>query len=283
MCRYAETSSLYNNWLNELPLKYEVIEGCPADWQPPEDAGIVIAHEHYRWEESHTLRRIYEQRQVPVLILADGVMEFRNTWQNPTIPDASIFQPLLAHKIACVGHASARLIESWGNFGKTEIVGLPRLDGLLAKEILPINREGMFRLLITTATTPAFTTEQRDTVVQSLTDLKQELEDMQEINGRPARVAWRLTDGFASALEIDLADDAETTLVEAIESSDAVITTPSTIYLESALLNRPTAVLDYSNSPQFVPSAWTISARQHMRSILNELTDPPPSKMLFQD
>ena len=60
------------------------------------------------------------------------------------------------------------MIESWGNPGRCEVVGMPRLDHLNSRPTTPIRTEGPFRLLIATANTPAFTPQQRQSLVNSL-------------------------------------------------------------------------------------------------------------------
>jgi hypothetical protein len=67
------------------------------------------------------------------------------------------------------------------------------------------------------------------------------------------------------------------------EVADAVITTPSSVQLEAALHGVPVAVLDYHNSPQFTPMAWTISAPQHIGPVVSELLSPPPGKLFVQN
>lgn len=280
LCRYAEESSLYTSWLPDLKCEYQIVEDCPVDFVPPDDCGIVITHEHFRWEEAHALRKIYEQQRIPVLVLADGVIEFRNTWQNPTIPAASIYQPLLADKIACVGNNSARIIASWGNSGKTEVVGLPRLDHLIDFDGQPIKTE-KFKLLVATANTPAFTDQQRNTVLESLRCLKNHLETNTRVEGRDCETHWRLSDGLYQDLGVDVPENLPS-LIDTLKEYDAVITTPSTIYLESALLNRPTAILDFSNSPQYFSPAWNIGAPEHIPEVLKALADPMPARSLFQ-
>lgn len=287
LCRYALSSSLYTSWISELGFPVEVVEQCPTDWTLPADCGIVVTHEHYRWEEVSALRRIYEQRAVPILILADGILEYRNTWQNPTVPDQSLFQPLIGNKIACIGRSSARMIESWGNAGKTEIVGLPRLDSLIenAAQSAVSRNQNHFRVLIATATTPAFDDQQRETVVRSLRELQSWLNDNREVARREISATWRLTDGLAEQLQIaDTSSDQDDVepLQETIRKCDAVITTPSTIFLECALLGKPTALLDYHQVPQYLSSAWTISSAEQISQTLAELAEPPQPKMDFQ-
>lgn len=285
LCNFARFSRLYTSWLDRLPVPWEIVEGVAADWEPPADAGVVITHMHYRWEEVHAIRRLTERNQVPVLILADGILEYRNLYEHPDLADGCIFQPVMGHKLACLGRAQARVVESWGNVGKCEVVGLPRLDALVTTPAPPIRTTGPFRLLIATATTPFFNSQQREAVVESLAHFKQRLEANGRVNGRRMEVTWRLTGGLERdlGLEKDAKELERPSLSEAIDRADAVITTPSTLYLESVLKQRPTAILDFYNSPNFVSAAWTINAPRHFNAILSELANPPAAKMLFQE
>lgn len=289
LCRFADRSAIYNTWMDDCPIPCVVVDDCAPQWQVPSDAGIVITHMHYRWEEIHALRKMFQESSVPVLILADGILEYRNTWEHPELADGSMFQPLVGHKVACIGRGQARILESWGNPGKAEVVGLPRLDDVLNQEPAPIQSDGMFRLLVATANTPAFDEGQRQTVIESLSLIKQRLSVIGKVNQREVQITWRLTDNLEQAIglpsakvnELEQAD--RPTLAEEIDAADAVITTPSTLFLESALKRRPTAILDFHNSPHFVPAAWMINGPQHLDTILSELAHPPLPKMLFQE
>ena len=285
LCRFARESSLYNSWIDQLPNECVVVTGSMSDWSAPADAGIVITHQHYRWEELSALRRVFEQQRVPTLVLADGILDYRNTWEHPDLPDGSMFQPLLANKIACIGKGQARLIESWGNHGCCEVIGLPRLDHALSRSIPSIHQDGPLRLLVATATTPAFNDSQRRAVVRALACIKVRFEADPTVSGRPIELTWRLTDGLDTEIGLPAlgpVDDLPP-LSSVIDASDAVITTPSTLYVESILRKRPTAILDFLNSPKYVPSVWTISAPEHLDPTLSEMANPAASKMQFQD
>ena len=291
LCRFAAKSPLYTSWIDRCPLPVTIVKENLYNWELPADAGLVVTHMHYRHEELAKLREIHERGTVPVLVLADGILEYRNTWEHPELPDASMFQPLCGHKLACIGRGQVRVIESWGNVGKCEFVGLPRMDPLLKKEVPPIQTDGPFRLLIATANTPSFNDQQRETVVQSLTHIRERLEKNPKVNGRQCVVTWRLTDGLERAIglpESEIPSDEpdapkQKPLLDVINEVDAVITTPSTLYLESVIKKRPTAILDFHNRPHYVPAAWTINAPIHFNWTLRELADPPAHKMLFQD
>jgi hypothetical protein len=276
--------------MDRSPLPVTIVKENLHSWELPPDAGIVVTHMHYRHEELAKLRDIYSRGTVPVLILADGILEYRNTWEHPELPDASMFQPLTAHKLACIGRGQVRVVESWGNIGKCEFVGLPRLDAV-DENVPPVQTEGPFRLLIATANTPSFNDQQRQTVIQSLTHIRARLEKNPKVNGRACEVTWRLTDGLERAIGLPESEipseewDApkRKPLSDVIDEVDAVITTPSTLYLESVLKKRPTAILDFHNRPHYVPAAWTINAPIHFNWTLRELANPPGHKMLFQE
>lgn len=270
--------------MDDCQLDCEVIDSYLPDWHLPSDAGIVITHMHYRWEEISALRKIHESSRVPILILSDGILEYRNIWEHPELADGAIFQPLIGHKLACIGRSQVRIVESWGNVGSCELVGLPRLDSV-DRNASPLQNDGPFRLLIATANTPAFNHEQRATVIESLTHIKNRLDKSNKVNGRDMEVTWRLTDNLENEIgvPVDGKPDRRRPLSKVIDHVDAVITTPSTLFLESIQKRRPTAILDFHNSPHYVSSAWVISAPKHFNWILRELESPPPAKMLFQE
>jgi hypothetical protein len=281
--RFAEANRLYQDWPARLSVPCEIVDEYLPEWQPPADAGILITHLHYRWEDLAALRRVYEEQQIPVLILSDGILEYRNTWQNPTLPAGCLFQPVFGHKLACLGRAPARWLEAWGNVGKCEVVGLPRLDSVQQRPLIPLGTAGKFRLLVATARTPAFDPPQRETVIASLKALKSYLDKAAERDGRVWEVQWRLTEDLYAEVGLAPQPSAQSlSLIEQIDQVDAVVITPSTGYLESLLRGRPTAILDYHNTPSYLSSAWTISADAHLDRVISELSEPPPAKMLYQ-
>jgi hypothetical protein len=130
-----------------------------------------------------------------------------------------------------------------------------------------------------TAKKPWYDEAQRAVIDRSLVDLRSFLES------RPAiEVVWRVTRGLSEKLGVSnrLKELETAELSTVLAEVDAVITTPSTAILESMLVGRPVAVLDYHNSPRFVQTAWTVSAPDHLSEVIQELLEPPESKMLFQ-
>jgi hypothetical protein len=221
------------------------------------------------------------QHRIPSLLLQDGILEWRCQYENPLFGAGGgppQHQPVLADKIACIGEQSGRLISSWGNACKVEVTGMPRLDHLLGRRKVPRNNPGR-RVLIATAKNHGFTPEQREITKQSLRDIAAELRKRPDIE-----VMWRVPPRLATELGVDnrLLQFSSQDFAATVEQADAFITTPSTSMLEAMLLERPVAALDYHNVPRFVSTAWTISAREHIASVLDDILRCPHNKMHYQ-
>lgn len=255
-----------------------------GEWKPAEmlqqKPDVVVCVNDFHYDVACCLEAA-KKAGIPSLTLQDGILEWRCQYENPLFGaggGAPQHQPVLADKIACLGAQSARQIAAWGNAHKAEITGMPRLDYLLSNDA-PAPRKPGNRMLVMTAKNPGFTPEQREITVRSLKDLKRCLEARKGLV-----VCWRISPEVAGEIGADNQYRQATSqeLTALLREADAVITTPSTAILEAMLLKRPVAALDYHNVPRFVPTAWTISAPQHLEAVVNELLDPPPRKLAFQ-
>ncbi len=134
-----------------------------------------------------------------------------------------------------------------------------------------------------TAKWPGFTDEQVDNTVRGLEDIKEFIAKSNS-DGRPLDVVWRLTQGLEQRIGVQnsLTDLTGQELANTLATVDAVITTPSTAMLEAMLAGLPVAILDYNNTPQYVPSAWQITAREHISSVISQLQANSEDKMFLQ-
>ena len=224
------------------------------------------------------------RRNVATLQIMDGILEWRRTWQYPTSAQKRpLNQPALAHKIACLGRADARIMESWGNVGKCEVVGSPRFDHLVregrAMRLSPVAGRPL-RLLVMTAKTPGFTPAQVETTFASLADIRDTVGQRQDVE-----ILWRVTQNMHKDLGVrdTVRDVTGGELHQMLRNVDAVSTTSSTAMLESMLCGLPTALLDYHNCPHYVAAAWRISCRSQIEPTVEALRVPPLERMLYQD
>lgn len=231
-------------------------------------------------------------KRVATIYLVDGILEWRNAWENSKEEPACPFtmRPVLSDKVAVIGSSQARVLSSWGNAGKIETVGIPRLDqwtehwrsnaGKKSE-----NHSDSFKVLVATAKTPGFTSEQIDTTVRSLLDLKSWFESTKTHAGKTFEVTWRLTSGLEEKIGVEnsLSDLRGVELHRAIEESDAFITTPSTAMLEAMLQHKPTALLNYHQCPVYVPAAWNIHSKACIGNVLEQLVSPTEAHLHFQE
>ncbi len=266
----------------EIVAADSVVEvACPSDL-------VVFFSEHFdRFRNAIVQLR---EKRVSTLYLIDGILEWRNAWENredePACPFA--MRPVLCDKAASIGPSQTRVLNSWGNTGKVETVGMPRLDSLrdhwLGSEFAPTDSKTL-HFLVTTAKTPAFTDEQLLVTRQSLRSLKSFFDQNRSIQGRKVKVSWRLTAGLDQAIGVknQLGDLAGASIRKMIEAADAVVTTPSTAMLEAMFLRRPVALLDFHHCPTYVPAAWTIDSERAIAPVIQGLANPSAARMNFQD
>lgn len=264
-------------------VQYQIVpvDGIVEKCQPGDLAIFYSEHfDHFR----DAIRKLKSQN-VATLCMIDGILEWRNAWENRVDEPACPFamRPILSHKVACIGFSQARILQDWGNQGKVEIVGIPRFDCLVKSENAAKfenkDAEHRNRVLVMTAKCPAYTDQQQHLLLESLQDLKK------FFDGRPdLEPFWRLTANLDRELGVEnqLNELTGAELASQLKLVGAVITTPSTAALESMILDKPTAVLDYNACPSYFQAAWNINSRDHLAPVISELVDPTEIKMLFQ-
>jgi hypothetical protein len=284
---YVGTSQEVAHHARPLEAAFDVRIVSPADVvrfaQPGEMC--VFFNEYYpRFRDACVELK---EKGCPTLYAIDGILEWRNSWETPENSDTCLWvmRPALSHKVACIGRSQARVLESWGNLGKCEVVGVPRFDGLMNRTPRAGRPEEPLRILVLTAKCPGFTPEQTATTIRSLTDLKRWFETHPSIGSTAVEPVWRVTRGLEQVVGVQnrLQDTTGTDLASALSTVDAVIATPSTAMLEGMLQGVPVALLDYHNRPHYVPAAWRITAEEQVGAVIRELVAPSPAAMLYQD
>ena len=228
----------------------------------------------------HAIEQL-QQSGVATLYMIDGILEWRNAWVNRPDEPACPFtmRPVLCDKVACIGASQARTLRSWGNVGKVEIVGIPRLEKLRAMKPRQRRYDDKFCLMVATAKCPSYTDADHDNLRRCLTDIRDYCNHSTGIT-----VVWRLTADWDKRLGIEnhLSCVKGIELAEQLTQVDAVVTTPSTTALESMLLGIPTAVVDYNNCPSYCNFAWKITAANQVENQINDMKSPPHEKLQFQ-
>gem|GEM_PF-4279123 len=194
-------------------------------------------------------KKIYDfakQFSIPVALQLDGVVEYSNTFLN-TKSGTHFLRPAPCDLVFAASEHDRIILESLGN--KSVATGLPRFDLLQAENSSiqkPIEHNSG-RVLIATANNPACTNGARERVLKSLMTLKLELER------RRLPVLWRISKEYARILDIE---NDFSHLGDALASVDFVMTTASTLAVESILAAKPTLIIHPHPWPLWIPSAW---------------------------
>ena len=246
------------------------------------DVAMFFSEHFDRFRQSIT---DLKQNNVATLYMIDGILEWRNAWENRPDEVACPFamRPVLSHKVACIGENQARVLDGWGNLGKTEIVGVPRLDRYTTPKSLQntATKRERLRVLVMTAKTPAFTDAQWATVRQSIVDCK----SYADSHADSVEFIWRLTGGLDESVGIQnsTVDLTGIQLHDQLQEVDAVLCTPSTAAVESMLADKPTALLNYFDCPSYINLAWNVGHASQLTAVIQQLKQPDQRKMHFQE
>lgn len=178
------------------------------------------------------------------VLLMDGVLEYRNTFHNPFV-ESNFLRPALAQIVACAGPMDEALLKSWGNDALA--TGLPRIHAAFPSPLPPSPLSSLPTILIATANKPAFNAEERSRLLTALRLVQQEL------GRRQLRPIWRLTGGLD--IELGVQNDARPLRV-CLSDASAVLTTPSTLAIESMAAGRPTMLIHPHPGPLWQRTPW---------------------------
>lgn len=275
LLRNQSNFKFFYNWIKKTDLEYDIKNNYDSSFEIPESSTLVITHDTYRKSICAKLQKIVHS-QIPVLILADGILEYRNSWTQNHEVQSGVFNPILGHKLACIGKSQIRHLELLkGNENKCELVGLPRLDDFIITSNPVVGKN----ILVCSSKTPWFSEEEKKQVINGFNSIKKISNKLSHKYG--VSFTWRVTTEISH--ELDVESNFEKPLAEVLSSAKAVITTPSTLILESMYAQKPVAVLDFTNSPHYVQSAWNISSCNQIEPTVAEILDPPSPKMVFQE
>jgi hypothetical protein len=262
-----------------------VTDSARPEVTPPDLDLVVVTDERTLPWIVPTLRSCRAQG-IPSLHVVDGITDWRNCFDNPTFdlpgaPSPTLFTPVVADKIACLGVMQCLLLEHFGNRGKPENAGSLRLDAF-ARSLPPVTAPNTpRRVLVTTARTPAFTTAQHDALVRLLATLRDTLSSPAL---PPCEITWRLPARLASDLRLPSTQTnaAGEEFQAALLRCDVLVTTSSTTLLEGMLAGKPTVLLEHTNTPAYMGAAWSLRPGSDLAAVLLGALDPPQHRIQHQ-
>jgi len=216
---------------------------------------------------------------IPTYHVLDGILEWRNLFENPrtTVAEngAPLYRPLISDHTFAMGEIE-RLTLQWLGNDSVHAFGLPRFDALPVKPCRVGPIEGRPKVLIATANTPWFSDEQKTRFCDEfgrLVDLLRPRSDL--------AIEWRVAEPVA--VEFGLANSTQQPSTVALQSAAALITTPSSLVIESMRLGVPTLVFDPYACPILNPSAWHATSANTVLQLLHSLLAPDDERAGLQN
>jgi len=208
-------------------------------------------------------------RKLKTLNIMDGVSEWRNSFARgfdhteivEYPPKHPFMCPSICDYIACLGNAQKRVLHFMGNDSGVFVTGAPRID-LFIEEFAKLECSFDY-ILVASARNPAFNNSQKKKLLSFYKSLKKYLLK------RGEKVKWRLSDYLAQELGVINSHDS---LASDIASASCVLTTPSTLCLETMAIGKPLVQLNPFNVPLLVQASWTINSESDFSMIGNNLS-----------
>lgn len=242
-----------------------------SDFMYDHDAVLVFNE----WKPSN---RIFidkiKSHKIPVLYLVDGVIDWNYLHHNWSYikPQGAFLQPMISDYLGVIGNDQKDILSTIVPISKIKVVGIPRLDKF---KINDETHEAKYDVLVTTPTTPYLNKETKIQVSVALKNLK-DFFSKKNLNAN-----WRIRPDIAS--EIDVKSNFKTSLKNQISRSKCVISFSSTIIIESMLLGKPTGLLDFSNNPKLINTAWILSGKENIPSFIDSILNPSKSLISYQN
>lgn len=271
--------------IDGLFIEYLVVEGDSKLQLPYPDIILTVSD----WR-ADIAKLLLEARtlKIPTLMFQDGTLDWiiQNLGERYAgTGGPTHFHPILTDKIAAIGFQSARLISSWNDSNKVEVVGSPILqseieDAVEYRNQRPSLKSQTYNILVTSTRQGWFCEVHRIAVVKGLFDLKSYLLSRDDIT-----VCWRLSRDLAKILgvENDMKIKESYELVPLIKEADFVISFQSTVVVEAMLYGKPVAIIDYLNVPQYYGTGWLINHKDQIPTIVDSLIQANPNRMIFQE
>lgn len=177
----------------------------------------------------------------PMLLQMDGVLEYANTFLNPLVE----LSPVPADLVLASGKHDRSVLRAMGN--RASATGLPRLTRFEQRvQSCRVNQnpEG---ILVATANQPAFTPGARARLIAALNDIKA------QAASQSIPIRWRIEREIACELGVQ---NDRCGLAESLASVTAVLSSASTLVIESMMAGFPTAIIHPHPWPLWIPCAW---------------------------
>ncbi|MHA7138179.1 hypothetical protein ACRTEV_13045 [Rossellomorea arthrocnemi] len=219
---------------------------------------------------------IYKAKKanVPTLLIADGVFEWENAFNNPITKSYNIklYHPIIHDSFLCLGEDEKMYFEGQG----------VNVETYLPQRVLNINNKVELnnnnKVLITTANSAYFSENEYIRLLGLINEI------INKLNEKKINYIFRIFDSRIAS-DLKLTKDINFTdgsFKEVLKEVNIVFTTPSSIILESMYNDRAVCQLLYRDTPIFLQSGWNVSQSVDIGNTIDSIMSFDESRMDFQ-
>lgn len=214
--------------------------------------------------------------EVKTLLLFDGIAEFSNFTNNKRISKLNFdnYHPIIADNLAVVGESAKKYFEE---YGVKVLNHLPPRVNTMSDGVYCCNDQ-VFDFLITTANTAYYNDSEKGLLLKLLEAVVAELSNL------GVSFCFRVFDESISEYlkiseDINFIDGDFNSCLKRVR---CVVTTPSSIMLDSMVQGRPVGLLLYRDSPLFIQSGWSIFLGSNLSDTFLSMMSKDKKRMTFQ-
>lgn len=222
------------------------------------------------------LSRIFSKYGDASVLVVDGVFDWDNTFHNPRLGEKILFAISKPTDIFVLAdHLTKRVIMN--------ISGVTSVSGIIKGSLPSSPKLSSFGpgkpILLTTARTPFFSDFEKDRLIELIQLTVQALERL----GVPFHVRI-FDDEILLGAGLDQFENVrDGSFASVIPNYSALITTPSTISIESMARGLRVAHWNYRHGPASILSAWNLNGSVDLAGALRDFTNPESLGDIFQN
>lgn len=213
---------------------------------------------------------------LPVVLVLDGVLEYSNVFYNKKyLYSQGLYHPCIADLVLTSNFNDKVFFEKKG------VKSMVFQNGRIFPSNKIENRKDVNNekyVLITTANTPYFNTDEFQALIFLLKKLIENLQDS-NIDYKFRFFDKTLIEKLGVTPDMNLINGS---FYDCAKDSLAVVSTPSSILYTSIMLDIPTCCIQYRNTPVFMNMAWNLSNEYHIRSLLESMISREEVRMDYQ-
>ncbi|WP_430462883.1 hypothetical protein ACQUQU_08890 [Thalassolituus sp. LLYu03] len=252
--------------------------GCSFYPSVPDDDNILVTFSPYEKESMrYALKWMINGRGV--ISIQDGVYDFCSGFTHPFFSNSyKLYYPAVSNVVIAGNTSDCKIIKALNPFADVYSYRLPS-SVVSGDALMKSNNAKLYDVLITTANTSYFSDYEMNSVVELINETVKYL----EFSG--LSFCFRIFDGILANRISALTtanNKTEGSFSDVLTLCRSVVSTPSTVVVETMAHDVPVAVYIYRDFPVSVQGGWIIRDTNSISGVIQGMLSKPNARMDIQ-